>query len=359
VGVSEAFWHGRRVLVTGHTGFKGSWLCLRLAGLGAEVAGFSDGVPTSPSLYETAGVEAVLTSIEGDVRELESVRRAFVEQRPEIVFHLAAQSLVRRSFANPVATYETNVLGTANALEAVRATESVRAVVVVTSDKVYAPTPGRRHREGDPLGGEDPYSSSKASAELVTDAYRSSFFAGADAPAVATARAGNVIGGGDWATDRLIPDTVAALVAGEPLELRYPNAVRPWQHVLDALEGYLLLAERLRHDRSAADGWNFGPEHTEARTVEWVVGRVAELWGAPLPIAAPAGPQPPEAASLELDPGRARSELGWRPRWDLERALRATAEWYRRHAAGESARDLTLEQIESFAAATEPAPLPS
>ena len=359
VGVNEAFWRGRRVLVTGHTGFKGSWLCLRLARLGADVVGFSDGIPTNPSLYEAADVEEILISITGDIRDAASVRRAVAEHRPEVVLHLAAQSLVRRSFAAPVATYETNVLGTANVLEAFRGVRGVRAAVIVTSDKVYAPAPSRRHREDDPLGGADPYSSSKACAELVTEAYRTSFFAGDDAPAVATARAGNVIGGGDWAADRLIPDVTTALATGEPVEIRYPQAVRPWQHVLDALEGYLVLAERLWNDRSAARGWNFGPEHAEARTVEWVVSRVAEHWGVPISVTSSRGEQPSEAPSLELDSALARAELGWNPRWNLERALRATADWYRLHAAGASARDLTIAQIESFDANHEPARLVS
>lgn len=357
VGVNESFWQGRRVLVTGHTGFKGSWLSLLLAQLGAEVSGFSDAVPTTPSLFEEARVNDVAPWTVGDVRDAAQVRGALVDQRPEIVFHLAAQSLVRRSFADPLRTYTTNVLGTANVLEAVRAADGVRAVVVVTSDKVYEPLPGRRHAEGDPLGGHDPYSSSKACAEHVTSAYRTSFFVAPGAPAVASARAGNVIGGGDWSEDRLLPDVVSALVDKEPIVLRYPHAVRPWQHVLDALEGYLLLAERLCDDRGLAGGWNFGPTEPEARSVEWVVRRIAELWGAPIGIAAPQTEQPPEAPSLELDAGRAGEILGWRPRWDLEQTLRATAHWYRRRADGVDVRRLTLEQIEAFAADPEPSSL--
>jgi CDP-glucose 4,6-dehydratase len=235
-----------------------------------------------------------------------------------------------------------------NVLEAVRTTESVRAAVVVTTDKVYAAAEGRPHREDDTLGGSDPYSSSKACAELVTAAYRASYFGDERTPAVATARAGNVIGGGDWGEDRLVPDLVRALTAGTPVEIRYPNAVRPWQHVLNATGGYLALAEQLWNDRSVAQAWNFGPDGSDARPVGWVVERVAELWGAPLQVTRPAQKQPPEAPSLELDATRAREVLGWRPRWDLEQGLEATVDWYRAHAAGERARDLTVAQIDAF-----------
>ena len=263
--MNEAFWHGRRVFVTGHTGFKGSWLCLWLAWCGAKVVGYSDTIPTNPSLYEVAGVGDELSSIIGDVRDRDLLCRSLAEHRPEVVLHLAAQSLVRRSYAQPVLTYETNTIGTLNLLEAVRATDGVRAVVVVTTDKVYEHDRSHRYREDDFLGGRDPYSSSKACAELVTAAYRSSYFAGEEAPAVATVRAGNVIGGGDWAQDRLLPDLVAALVAGQGIEIRYPEATRPWQHVLNPLDGYLVLAERLCSDRGTARAWNFGRGGTRRR----------------------------------------------------------------------------------------------
>lgn len=341
------FWRSRHVFVTGHTGFKGSWLSLVLARAGAEIVGYSDGVPTHPSLYEDARVDALLTSVEGDVRDGRHLAREIERHRPDIVFHLAAQALVRRSYAEPVATYETNLIGTVNVLEAVRDAD-VEAVVVVTSDKVYAPQPGRRHTEDDPLGGTDPYSSSKAAAELATAAYRSAFFGSGAGPAVATARAGNVIGGGDWAEDRLVPDIARALTAGRPLEIRYPNAVRPWQHVLDPVEGYLLLAERLCTDRATARSWNFGPDRAGCQTVELVAWDVAAAWGAELELVPSAAAPRPEAPSLELDATRARIELGWEPRWDLERAVRETADWYRRQAAGEDARDLTFAQIDAY-----------
>jgi CDP-glucose 4,6-dehydratase len=347
--MNPSFWAGRRVLVTGHTGFKGSWLSLWLVHAGANVVGYSDAVPTTPSLYEAAVVEETLTSVVGDVRDREALRRAFEAARPEIVFHLAAQPLVRRSYVEPTLTYETNVLGTLNVLEAAKAVEDLRGVVVVTTDKVYEHVSSRPYREDDRLGGADPYSSSKACAELVTAAYRASFFADRG-PAIATVRAGNVIGGGDWAEDRLIPDVIAALIADRELKIRYPEATRPWQHVLSPLDGYLILAERLWVDRDAAKAWNFGPEPADSRTVEWVAAHVAELWGAPLRLATAAGEQPPEAPSLQLDATAARTELGWLPRWELKSGLRATVSWYRRHADGEAARALVTEQIEAYVA---------
>jgi len=356
MAVDPGFWSGRKVFVTGHTGFKGSWLCLWLAAAGAEVAGYSDGIPTQPSLFETASVGDVVASTFADVRDRDRLEAALRDARPDVAFHLAAQPLVRRSFAEPILTFETNVLGTVNLLEAVCATESVRAAVVVTTDKVYAEALRRRHDEDDPLGGKDPYSSSKACAELVVAAYRQSYFGGDEAAAVATVRAGNVIGGGDWAADRLVPDVVAALAAGRAVELRYPDAIRPWQHVLNPLEGYLVLAERLWRDRAAARAWNFGPDAADSRSVGFVVDRIASLWGAELELGA-AREQPPEAHSLELDSTRAQEELGWRPRWDLDQGLRATVDWYRRHLAGEDGRHLTLAQIEEFLASPASAPV--
>jgi CDP-glucose 4,6-dehydratase len=347
--VNESFWAGRKVLVTGHTGFKGSWLSLWLAHAGARVVGYSDGVPTTPSLYEAAVVDEMLTSVMADVRDRDALRQAFENERPEVVFHLAAQSLVRRSYVEPALTYETNVLGTLNVLEAARAVDDVRVVVVVTTDKVYEHVSSRPYQEDDRLGGADPYSSSKACAELVTAAYRTSLFDDRG-PAVATARAGNVIGGGDWAEDRLIPDVIAALTADRELQIRYPQATRPWQHVLNPLDGYPMLAERLWDDRGAAKAWNFGPAPEDSRTVESVAEQVAGLWGAVLRVVTPSEVQRPEAPSLQLDATAARTELGWLPRWELEAGLRATVSWYRRHADGEAARALVTEQIEAYVA---------
>jgi CDP-glucose 4,6-dehydratase len=347
------FWTGRRVLVTGHTGFKGAWLSLWLTQLGAQVVGFSDGVPTTPSLYESARVGELVESVTGDVRDADAVRAVVARTAPEVVLHLAAQPLVRRSFAAPVGTLAVNVMGTAHVLEAVRATASVRSVVVVTSDKCYENREWPwAYREDEALGGHDPYSASKAAAELVTASYRASFFAAPDAAAIASARAGNVIGGGDWAQDRLVPDLARAAAAGVPLALRNPGAVRPWQHVLDPLAGYLVLAQRAFADRACARAFNFGPAGDDARPVGWVVERLAARFGDAVRVEADAGPHPHEAHHLRVDSSLARSALGWRPGWDLETALDRTADWYRAHAAGADARALSLEQLESYSAAS-------
>ena len=338
-----SFWRGRKVLVTGHTGFKGGWLTLWLRALGAEVTGLSDGVPTSPSLHALARVQDGVQEVRCDVRDARGVAEAVARAAPEVVLHLAAQPLVRRSFADPEETYAVNVLGTAHVLEAVRATGGALGVVVVTSDKCYAPGP-EPHAEGDPLGGEDPYSSSKACAELVAAAFRSSF-----GLPVATGRAGNVVGGGDWGADRLVPDVLAAAAQGRPVALRHPDAVRPWQHVLNPLLGYLLLAEALAADPDAsAGGWNFGPEPDDERPVRAVVERIAGLWGRPLEVVAQPGDHPPEAATLRLDSRRARERLGWRPAWDLDTGLDAVVAWAAAHERGEDLREVTLRQIAAF-----------
>jgi CDP-glucose 4,6-dehydratase len=348
-----AFWRDRSVLLTGHTGFKGAWLSLWLQSLGARVTGVSlRESPTEPSLYALARVgERMAGSVACDIRDSFALTAAVLDARPEIVIHMAAQPLVRRSFALPRETYETNVIGTVNLLDAVRACEGVRAVVVVTSDKCYEPAESTRdHREGDPLGGHDPYSSSKAAAELVTSAYRRSFFsgrAGTDLPRVASARAGNVIGGGDWGEDRLVPDIVRAALAGETLRLRNPAAVRPWQHVLCPLGGYLLLAQALCDSPEYACAWNFGPDAGDARTVEWVVERVAELWPGGVSWARDEGEHPHETRYLRLDSSRARELLGWAPSLGLEAALGLTVEWYRAWVGGEDLREVTLGQIDA------------
>jgi CDP-glucose 4,6-dehydratase len=342
-GLVVSFWRGRRVLLTGHTGFKGSWLALQLAELGAEVVGYANGVPTEPSLYELAEVGQDLVPITGDVRDAELLRSTVADHRPEVVFHLAAQALVRASYDDPAGTFAVNVLGTVNLLEAVRASDDVRVVVNVTTDKVYAPHKGSApYTEDEPLGGHDPYSTSKAASELVTASYRVSFPGGA---ALATARAGNVIGGGDWAADRLIPDLMRGALAGKPVVVRNPGAVRPWQHVVNANSGYLLLAEKLWDDPLLAGAWNFGPDADDAVAVSALVARLSELWGSEIELQPPDGAQPHEAETLRLDSSRARSTLGWRPQWDLDRALTGIVDWYRVFAAGGSTRDATLTQI--------------
>jgi CDP-glucose 4,6-dehydratase len=337
------FWGGRRVLVTGHTGFKGAWLTLWLASLGAEVTGLSAGVPTEPSLYALAGIEADARAVEADVRDADAVRRAVAEAQPEVVLHLAAQPFVRRSYEEPAETWTVNVDGTINVLDAARQA-GVPVTVVVTSDKCYDNREQRRpFVESDPMGGHDPYSSSKGAAELAVDAWRRSY-----AIRVATARAGNVIGGGDWGEDRLIPDIMRAAGAGTPIVIRRPDAVRPWQHVLEPLSGYLLLAQRLWEDEGAAEGWNFGPDAAGAQPVSHIVERVTALWPDELTWEIDPGPHLHEAGFLALDSTKARERLGWAPRWDLDTALERIVEWHRGHRDGADLRALTLAQIDRY-----------
>jgi CDP-glucose 4,6-dehydratase len=353
VGIDSDFWAQRRVLITGHTGFKGAWLSLWLQVLGAEVTGMAPGPPTRPSLYELAAVAANMHEHAVDVRDAAEVRETLRQARPEIVLHLAAQPILRRSLRDPALTYEVNVMGTVNVLEAVRLEGSeVRAVVVVTSDKCYAnpDDSSTRFVEGDRLGGDDPYSSSKACAELVAAAYRRSFFSTEDPPRVATARAGNVIGGGDWGQDRLLADIARAVQAGEPVRVRNPHAVRPWQHVLNPLSGYLRLAEELWRTDDAARAWNFGPREQDVRPVSWILQRLIELWGGALRWEPDEAAHPPEAGHLGLDSSAAERGLGWRPAWDLEEALQRVVEWHEAHRRGEDMRRVGEAQIERFVA---------
>ena len=348
--VESAFWRDRRVLLTGHTGFKGSWLALWLQTLGAQVTGFSLGVPTRPSLYELARVGEGMQNIEGDVRDSRVLAAAVLAARPEIVIHMAAQSLVRRSFAEPRETYETNVMGTVNLLDALRHSEDVRAVVSVTSDKCYENREWEwGYREHERLGGHDPYSSSKGCAELVTDAFRRSFFSSADAPRVASARAGNVIGGGDWGEDRLIPDIMRGALSGRPIHVRNPGSVRPWQHVLNPLSGYLVLAQALWDSDEFARAWNFGPAEEDAQSVRLILEQISALWPTELQWVEDSGPHPHEARYLKVDSSRARLHLGWRPRWELGEALEAVVGWYRAALSGdEDVRALTVSQIQAY-----------
>ena len=352
--VDPAFWRGRRVLLTGHTGFKGAWLSLWLQQLGAEVAGLSNCVPTTPSLYELARVGAAMSDeLVTDVRDYDAVRAALARARPEIVIHMAAQSLVRRSYADPRETFETNVMGTVNLLEAIRTTGHARVVVNVTSDKCYENDGrDRGYREDDAMGGVDPYSSSKGCAELVTASFRRAFFAaGPDGPQLASTRAGNVIGGGDWSEDRLVPDLMRAALQGEPLRVRSPEAVRPWQHVLNPLCGYLVLAQALWESDDYATAWNFGPADGEARPVAELVERLRVLWPGGLDWDRDEDEQPHEAHALRLDSSRARTRLGWRPVWGLDEALERIVTWYQAFAAGADMRATTHEQVEAFAQA--------
>ena len=346
--VTAPSWRGRTVFVTGHTGFKGSWLSLWLSSLGAKVYGYSTSPPTEPNLFSVANVGSCLTRhVIGDVRNGDSLKAAMTEAAPEVVFHLAAQPLVRRSYSEPVETYATNVMGTVNLLEAVRSMSSIAAVVNVTTDKCYE---NREwvwgYRESEAMGGHDPYSSSKACSELITAAYRNSFFP-SGRPAIASARAGNVIGGGDWAPDRLLPDFFRAATAGQVLDVRYPNAVRPWQHVLEPLSGYLRLAEALLGDGAAAAGaYNFGPSDAAAQPVSWLLDRlVTKVPGTRWQHVG--GEYVHEAGYLKLDSSKARGLLDWEPRWNLMQALDATIAW---HAAWREKRDMRAVCLEQIAA---------
>ena len=346
---TRAFWQGRRVFLTGHTGFKGGWLALWLQSLGADVAGFALAPPTEPALFHEAGVPSGMTSLIGDIRDLRAVSDAMVSHRPEIVLHLAAQPLVRLSYAQPVETYATNVMGTVHVLEAARAAGSVRAIVNVTTDKCYENHGWAwGYREDDALGGFDPYSNSKACSELVTSSYRRSFFAEGGV-ALASARAGNVIGGGDFAADRLVPDILRAFDRDEPVVVRNPHAVRPWQHVLEPLAGYLLLAERLISDGQAvAQAYNFGPRDDDARPVQWIVERMSSVRGNGAKWALSKDEHPHEASFLKLDISKAQAELGWRPRWGLSTALDNVVEWHVRWRSKGDARELCMEQINRY-----------
>ncbi|MSP92707.1 MAG: CDP-glucose 4,6-dehydratase [Myxococcales bacterium] len=357
--MAAAFWHGKRVLVTGHTGFKGAWLSLWLARLGADVTGFALDPPTTPSLWQAADLGDLVRDLRGDVRDPAALDLAFRQARPEVVLHLAAQALVRASYSDPVGTFATNVMGTVHLLDAVRRSAAVRAVVVVTSDKCYENREtGQPYRESDSLGGRDPYSASKACAEIATAAWRRSFSA-AGRSAIASVRAGNVIGGGDWATDRLVPDLLAGFAAGRPAQVRNPRSVRPWQHVLDPLAGYLTLAQRLGGARPQDDdpanwaqAWNFGPDPAACAPVGELARRLANLWGADAVLDVAAVPDgPPEAHRLHLDATLARERLGWRPRLALDAALSWTVDWHRSWTrAPAAARTACEDQIAAFEA---------
>ncbi|MGF1570177.1 MAG: CDP-glucose 4,6-dehydratase [Nodosilinea sp.] len=348
------FWRGKRVFMTGHTGFKGSWMALWLQQLGADVVGYSLAAPTQPSLFEAAQVAQDMTSIIGDVRDLAALQQAMAEAQPEIVLHLAAQPLVRYSYQNPVETYATNVMGTVNFLESVRHCPTVRAAVVITSDKCYE---NREwvwgYRENEAMGGHDPYSNSKGCAELVTAAYRASYFSpetyGDHRVAVASVRAGNVIGGGDWALDRLIPDMIKAFHQGQSVLIRNPHAIRPWQHVLEPIGGYLLLAQKLwESGPEFVGGWNFGPHDEDARPVSWIVDRLTTLWGDGATWELDGGSHPHEANYLKLDCSKAKTRLGWEPRLTLGDTLEWVVEFYQGYYNGQPARDIATAQIRRY-----------
>lgn len=349
MGMNSNFWEGRSVFLTGHTGFKGGWLALWLTHLGAKVNGFSIDIPTEPSFYVATSLESRLhTSTRGDVRDLAGLTNALERARPSLVIHMAAQALVRESYRDPIDTFTTNFLGTINLLEAVRGRETVQAVINVTTDKCYHNNErSRRFTETDRLGGHDPYSSSKACSELATVAYRDSFLAD-EGIKLATVRAGNVIGGGDWSADRLVPDFLRSLEDGRVLSVRSPNAVRPWQHVLEPLAGYLALGEKLiSKGGEFAEAWNFGPEEVDVKPVSWVVDCLAQNFPAAR-WQVDNSPQPREAEVLQLDSTKARDKLSWYSRWSLDIALTKTAEWHRAWQAGQAMDEVSLQQIESY-----------
>lgn len=347
--VNPDFWVGRRVLLTGHTGFKGGWTSLWLQSLGADVCGLALPPPTAPALFEAARVGDGMDHRIGDIRDFQSVSDVMSDFQPEIVLHMAAQPLVRLSYDQPMETYATNVMGTVHVLEAARRCGSVRAIVTITTDKCYENKEWVwGYREDEPMGGHDPYSSSKGCAELVSAAYRKSFLREAGI-AMATARAGNVIGGGDWALDRLIPDVLRALQGQQPVLIRNPHATRPWQHVLEPISGYLVLAERLvSAGQQDAEGWNFGPRDEDAKTVQWIVERLCEDWGHGATWEQQPGHHPHEAGYLKLDISKARHRLGWVPRWPLEVALQKIIDWHQAWLAGQDMRAVCLRQIDDY-----------
>jgi len=338
--VEPSFWAGKVVLLTGHTGFKGSWLSLWLQDMGAKVIGYALEAPTNPSLFEAANVAECMVSIESDIRDFAALSAVFAKYQPEIVIHMAAQPLVRYSYANPIETYSTNVMGTVHVLEAARLTSSVRAIVNVTSDKCYENREWAwGYRENEAMGGYDPYSNSKGCAELVAAAYRSSYFNSHNFTdhrvALASVRAGNVIGGGDWAEDRLIPDIMRAIMQGKPVHIRNPHAIRPWQHVLEPLSGYLLLAQKLYQEGAVyAESWNFGPSDEDAKPVQWIVESLTQSWGEDASWVLDDGDHPHEAHYLKLDCSKAKARLHWQPKWNLDQALSKIVDWQKKISAG-------------------------
>ena len=352
--INSSFWKNKKVLLTGHTGFKGSWLSVWLQKLGVNLIGFSNSIPTKPSLFELANVKDGMISLTGDIRDLIHLKEVIRDHKPEIIIHMAAQSLVHESYNNPVETYATNVMGTVNLLEAIRTIGKVRVIINVTSDKCYENKEWTRgYKEDDPMGGHDPYSGSKGCAELVTSSFRNSFFNPTQfekhAVAIASVRSGNVIGGGDWATDRLVPDIMKGILDNQPIKIRKPDAIRPWQFVLDPLNGYLLLAEKLWNEGSAYIGsWNFGPNEENIKQVSWLVEKLTQLWGNKTYYEIDNENYGHEATILKLDCSKANTKLGWFPKIDIEQALQWTVDWYRQYEKNNSIREFTERQIDNF-----------
>ncbi len=352
--INQSFWKSKKVFITGHTGFKGSWLSLWLTSIGAEVYGYALESPTTPSLYKLCGLEKVVNSSIGDIRDSNNLSKVLNQIKPDIVIHMAAQPLVRDSYLNPVETYSINVMGTVFLFEAIKKCDSVRSVINVTTDKCYENKEWLwGYRENDSLGGYDPYSNSKACSELVTAAYRNSYFHPdkfeEHRVALATVRAGNVIGGGDWAKDRLVPDCIRALLNNEHVLIRNPHAIRPWQHVLEPLSGYLLLAEKLSEDGvKFSEAWNFGPNDEDVKTVHWIVQSLYQKWGSSSFSVIDLKEHLHEAKSLKLDCSKAKELLKWQPCWGIDQALDKIIEWSRAYAHNENLFDMSLKQIEEY-----------
>lgn len=343
------FWQGKKVYLTGHTGFKGSWLSLLLDRLGSKIYGYALSPPTVPNLFEQAEIEKIVSSTTGDIRHLENLHKDLSQIQPEIVIHLAAQSLVRESYLDPVSTFETNIMGTVNILEAVRKSKSVKALIIVTSDKCYKNREqDKGYVETDELGGHDPYSSSKACAELVTDSYQSSFFNSLENIHIASVRAGNVIGGGDWAADRLIPDLIRSFTSKKKSKLRHPNAIRPWQHVLEPLFGYLRLIEHLFQSDGYSGAWNFGPSIDDEKSVRWIADKLCAGWGDNAAWDFDDNHSPHETNHLHLNCHKAITQIDWRPELNLERALDMTISWYKKYYDGLSPKAISKEQIDYY-----------
>jgi CDP-glucose 4,6-dehydratase len=352
--INSSFWKNKKVFITGHTGFKGSWLSIMLNLLGADVYGYALKAHTNPNLYELAKVDQLISSTIGDVRDYVTLLKTLQEVQPEIVIHMAAQALVMESYKNPRDTYEINVMGTVNLLDAARLVNSVKVILNVTTDKCYENKEWHwGYRENEPMGGYDPYSNSKGCSELVTSSFRSSFFNPKDYEnhrvALASARAGNVIGGGDWAENRLIPDFIRAILRGEKLKIRSPYAIRPWQHVLEPLSGYLALCEKLFSDGpSFAEGWNFGPNDSDAKNVEWITNKICELWSDGASYELDKTPQPHEASYLKLDCSKAKTLLNWQPKWDIETSLQMIVDWTKAYQNNNNMREVSIKQITKY-----------
>lgn len=353
MNIAKEFWNGKKVLITGHTGFKGSWLCLMLHKMGSDVYGYSLEPPTVPSLYEDANINKLVTSFIGDIRDYEKLLHVVQTVKPEIVIHMAAQAIVKKSYKNPVDTYTINIIGTVNLLEAIRHTPGIKAVVNVTTDKCYENKEWHwGYREIDPMGGYDPYSNSKGCSELVTAAFRNSFFNEKDyikhGVAIASARSGNVIGGGDWAEDRLVPDFMRAMSEDRKVLIRNPYAIRPWQYVLEPLRGYLMLATKLYNEGPKyGEAWNFGPNYEDIHNVEWMIRNICDLWGEGASYSIDTDKQPHEASYLKLDSSKSNVELGWVPQTTVEQCLKLTVDWYKYYKKS-SANELCNSQINEF-----------